>query len=76
MMQSTESQLERDGIWSWARKVATVFMSCDRSCVGLDGDIFRFGLKGPAVLCFGCRESTGGDNGRVWGRNVCRRDTP
>jgi hypothetical protein len=42
MMQSTGTQVERDGIWSRARKVAMVLMSDDRSCEGEDEAILGF----------------------------------
>ena len=40
MMQSTGSQVERDGIWLWARKAAMLLTSCDRSCACPDEPIF------------------------------------
>jgi hypothetical protein len=55
MMQSTGSQVERDEIWLWARKVAMVLTPCDRSCAGLDEAISRFRWRGPGMLCFVCR---------------------
>jgi hypothetical protein len=61
MMQSGGSQVERDGIWLWARKVAMVFTSLDKSCVELNEAIFGFRWRGPAMLCFVCKV----DDGRV-----------
>ena len=52
MMQSTGSQVESDGTWLWARKVAMVFMSVDRSCVELDEAILDYWRECIASLLF------------------------
>ena len=50
MMQSTGSQVERDGIWLWARKAAMMLTSFDRVCAGSEDPIFDDWREGVAEL--------------------------